>query len=76
VRITFLGIAEGSTALYFKDTKLADGTTGAPIPHTAENGEITVIPEFPVTATTMSILFIITAAYAAQKLMHKRKTKI
>jgi len=78
-RITFVGLSEGSTPIILNNypgaqgpVKLADNT-GAPIPHTAQNGEITVIPEFPSMVIPFILMLAFTAAYTLKTIRAKRK---
>lgn len=71
-RITFKGIAVGSTTLYLKDTKLAD-SAAASVPHIAENGEIIVVPEFPMITVTILMLIVMTAVLMLRKMINPRK---
>ena len=68
-KITFIGLSVGSTPVILNNypgnagpVKLADNTA-SPIPHTAQDGSVTVIPEFPLTTVTMLMLLTITALY-------------
>ncbi|MEM2567291.1 MAG: cohesin domain-containing protein [Candidatus Bathyarchaeia archaeon] len=78
VKITFKGLAIGTTPVtiiypgYQYPAKLADNT-GAPVPNTAQNGTIEVVPEFPTAAITMITLLAITVTFILQK---KRKVKV
>ena len=78
-KITFKGLSVGSTPIILNNypgtqgpVKLADNT-GTPIPHTAQDGLITVIPEFPAMAAIMLMLLLIAAAYALKVIRLKIK---
>ena len=78
-KITFKGLAIGTTPVtitypgYKYPAKLADNTA-APVPNTAQNGTIEVIPEFPTAAITIVTLLAITSSLHI--LQKKRKMKI
>jgi hypothetical protein len=77
-KITFKGLSVGTTQIKIETggqypAKLADGITGAPIPNTAQNGEITVIPEFPSMVIPFILMLAFTAAYTLKTIRAKRK---
>jgi hypothetical protein len=77
-RITFQGLSIGTTQIkilypgYQYPAKLADNT-GAPIPNTAQDGEIIVIPEFPSMVIPLILVLPFTAAYTLKTIRAKRK---
>jgi hypothetical protein len=80
-KITFKGLSEGSTPVILNNypgaqgpVKLSDNQA-QPIPHVAQDGSVTVIPEFSTIAITMFLLSSLTVAVAI-KLFRFRKPKM
>lgn len=72
--ITFSATEEGSCALDLYDTKAGDAAA-APIEHTVMDGDVTVIPEFPLFMIAPLFLAVTLAAVILRKIVWSKKRR-